>query len=346
MDVFTPAVLNRVVDDLKDQVPMFLLSLFFPEISTSQQEEIYFDVLTGKPRLAPFVAPLVEGQVVQSEGYSTKSFKPAYVKDKRVFEDGKAIRRRPGQPIAGPLDPMQHRLLTVVQESNDQIGMLKRRMEWMAVKALLDGKYTVKGEKYPEVLVDFLRDAALNVTLLTTARWNDSAPTPLDDLETWATLIADKSGASATDVVMSGNVWTAFRKNADVKEALDKSKNLSPKTRFDIGPQTGEIGASFKGTVGDFNIWTYSAEYVDPDDGVTKKFLPNDYLIMGSPQIEGVQHHGVIKDEKAGFQARDFFQKSWLEEDPAVRYLLMQSAPLVVPYRPNASLCARVIGGV
>ena len=37
-----------------------------------------------------------------------------------------------------------------------------------------------------------------------------------------------------------------------------------------------------------------------------------------------------------------FFSKSWTEPDPAVRYLLMQSAPLPVPYRINASLGATV----
>ena len=37
-----------------------------------------------------------------------------------------------------------------------------------------------------------------------------------------------------------------------------------------------------------------------------------------------------------------YFTKSWLEEDPSVRWLLLQSAPLVVPYRPNAVLCATI----
>ncbi|KRR16871.1 major capsid protein [Bradyrhizobium retamae] len=341
MDVFTPAVLNRIVDDLKDKVSMFLLSMFFPEISTSTTEEIYFDVMTGKPRLSPFVSPLVEGQIVESLGYETKSFKPAYVKDKRPFEDGKAIRRRPGQPIAAPLDPMQNRLLSVIQESEDQIAMIKRRMEWMAAKAALDGKYIVEGEKYPQVLVDFGRHANLTVVLAGTARWNDSAPDPIGDLEDWGEEIATRSGATATDVVMATDVWKAFRANEEVQNLLDK-KNLSPKTRFDAGPSSGMIGPQFKGYVGDFAIWTYNAEYVD-DAGVTQKFLPNGKLIMGSPQMEGVQHHGSIRDEKAGFQARDFFQKSWTQEDPAVRYLMLQSAPLVVPYRPNASLGATVL---
>ena len=53
----------------------------------------------------------------------------------------------------------------------------------------------------------------------------------------------------------------------------------------------------------------------------------------------------MIMDEKAAFKALRYFSKSWLEEDPAVRWLLMQSAPLVVPYRPNASLCATAAKG-
>ncbi len=344
MDVFTPAVLNRIVDDLKDKVSTFLLSMFFPVISTSTQEEIYFDMIDGKPRLAPFGSPLVEAPLVQARGYNTYSFKPAYIKDKRIFEDGKAVRRRPGQVIAGPIDPMQNRLLTVIQESEDQIAMLKRRMEWMAAQAMLNGEIIVEGEKYPRTVVNFGRHADLKVTLLTTARWNDSAPDPVGDLEDWAGVVSSKSGATVTDVVMATNVWSAFREDEKVEKLLDKSKNLSPKTRIDVGPTSGVVGPSFKGHVGDFQIWTYSAEYVD-DAGVTQKFLPDDHLLMGSPQIEGVQHHGSIKDEEAGFQARDFYQKTWLEKDPAVRMLMLQSAPLVAPFRVNASFAARVLGG-
>jgi hypothetical protein len=55
-----------------------------------------------------------------------------------------------------------------------------------------------------------------------------------------------------------------------------------------------------------------------------------------------VQHYGAIKDEAAGMQALDYFSKSWTQPDPAVRFLMLQSAPLVVPYRVNATLAAKV----
>jgi hypothetical protein len=74
-----------------------------------------------------------------------------------------------------------------------------------------------------------------------------------------------------------------------------------------------------------------------------QKLLPDYTVLIGSPhQLEGTRCYGVIQDEKAGYRAQRYFSKSWLEEDPAVRWLLLQSAPLIVPYRPNASFCATV----
>lgn len=342
IDIYSPAVLNRVVQDLKSQLRApFLLGRYFTEASVSTQEEIFFDVLTGKPRLSPFVSPLVEGMIVESLGYTTSSFKPAYIKDKRVFEDGKAVRRPAGSPIAGSLDVGAMRRMQVAQESEDQLAMLRRRLEWMASEVLRTGKVTVSGEKYPTTVVDFGRDAALTAALVGTARWNDSAPAPLDDFETWAGLISDKSGATATDVIMAQNVWNEFRTNADVRELLGLNR-LSPRTQVDVGPDAQQLGVAFKGPVGAYQIWVYNDSYVD-DAGATQKYLPDDYVLMVSSAVEGVQHFGAIKDEAAGFQATDYFQKSWTQPDPAVRFLMLQSAPLVVPYRINASLAVKVM---
>jgi hypothetical protein len=64
---------------------------------------------------------------------------------------------------------------------------------------------------------------------------------------------------------------------------------------------------------------------------------------MSGPDLQGVQAFGAIRDERAGFRATRLFVKSWLEEDPPVRYVMGQSAPLLVPERVNASLALKVI---
>jgi len=344
VDLYSSAVLNRVVQDLKSQaLEPFLLNTFFGEVSISTQEEIYFDVLTGKPRLAPFVSPLVEGQIVESLGYTTNSFKPAYIKDKRVFEDGKAVRRAPGQAIAGPIDPMELRRINLATESLDQIAMLNRRLEWMASKIMLTGSVTITGDKYPTTVVNFGRDASLTVTNTGTALWTDVASDPIADLENWAGLIRASSGANAVDVIMAQNVFSIFRSNAKVKALVDKNSGFSRRTDLDLGPNSMRAGASYMGTFGAFNIWVYSDSYVD-ETGTVGKYIPDNYLVMAATgQVEGVRHFGAIKDETAGFQALDYFQKSWTLPDPAARFLMLQSAPLVVPYRINATLSAKAI---
>jgi len=59
--------------------------------------------------------------------------------------------------------------------------------------------------------------------------------------------------------------------------------------------------------------------------------------------VEGYRAFGAIRDEEAGYQPLPYFSKSWIEKDPAVRWLLLQSAPLMVPYRINGSLSAQVL---
>ena len=152
-----------------------------------------------------------------------------------------------------------------------------------------------------------------------------------------------KSGAAARTVIMDPLAWRLFKADADVNKLLTVYRGTG--NTLSIDPMSrGQANdkARYVGTIGDFDFWVYQDNYVD-DNGVTQQMLPNYTVIVGSPtQVEGVRCYGVIQDEKAGYRAQRYFSKSWLEEDPALRWLLLQSAPLVVPYRPNATLCATV----
>ena len=164
MDIFSTGVLARVVAELPLPAP-FILNSFFRAIQTEASEEIHFDVDSGSRRLAPFVSPIVAGQVVQSKGYQTKTFKPAYVKDKRVFDASRPFKRLAGESIGGQLAPAQRLQLALATELSDQINMVIRRQEVMAIEALRTGKVTVTGDLYPTVEVNFGRDASLTKAL-------------------------------------------------------------------------------------------------------------------------------------------------------------------------------------
>ena len=153
-DIYSTAFLNRVVDELAP-VPTVFLDLFFPEVLTHDTEEVYFDKVTDKPRLTPFVHPLHEGKVVDSVGYSTKSVKPAYLKDLRVHNPIKALKRRAGEALTGSLTPAQRQQANIVADLADQNRMFMRRMEVMAIEAVRDGRATIVGEGAGEMLASF-----------------------------------------------------------------------------------------------------------------------------------------------------------------------------------------------
>lgn len=345
------AVLTRTINIL-DEPSSFLLDMFFPTVQTEPgSEEIHFDIDKERPRLAPFVHPTVAGQIVEDEGYATKSFKPAYVKDKRRITPGDLMKRSIGERIGGELTPAERRDRRIARTLLNQRRNLARREEVMASEALRVGQVTVAGEKYPTVVVDFQRDAGLTVALGGGSLWSATATaTPLDDLETWVALIQSKSGAVARSVVMDPEAWKLFRVLPNVKELLDTRRGSE--STVETGPIArgqGNEKARLVGFVGDLAIWVYNDVYED-DAGAAQNVMPPNTVILGAQGapdtgeggIEGVRAYGAILDPEANFEAERLFAKSWVEKDPAIEFLLAQSAPLIVPYRTNASLAATV----
>lgn len=339
MDIYSTTTLNRVVQDLR-RSPAFLLGLFFGQIETSETEDIKFDVNNNRPRISPFVSPLVEGQLVESAGYTTKTFTPAYVKDKRVHNPARGFRRAIGETIGGSTSPANRLAMALAADLNDQQEMLTRRKEVMAAEVLRTGKATITGEKYPTVVVDFQRDAALTVALSAGSKWGDSGVSPVANTEAWSQLVFQKSGAYPDVVVMDVAAWQKFRDDPTFDKLIDK-RRLSDVESIRYGAVIA-AGGVFQGRIGNQSIWLYENSYID-NAGAEQRVLPVGSVILGSASIEGVQHHGAIQDIEAGLQAMESYTKSWVVKDPSVRVLLMQSAPLVVPYRPNASFYASVL---
>lgn len=341
MDIFSTQVLSKVVERLRTP-PSFLLDTFFPNVQTSDKEEILFDVTDSKPRISPFVSPLLPGKVVDSGGYRTKSFKPAYVKDKRRFDANIPYKRVAGETIGGGLSPSQRYERALATTLTDQLDNLTRREEVMAAEILRTGRVIVSGDGYPAQTVDFGRDEELTKALTGSATWESSGVNPVDDLEDWAITIQDKSGVVAKTVVMDPQAWKIFRSNSIVQKYLDIRRGTNNSVNIDPHIAGENEKARHAGSIGDFEIWIYNDTFID-DKGKTCKLLPEKTVILGSKDgLEGTRCYGAIHDEKANWTAHRYFTKSWIEEDPSVRWLLLQSAPLVVPYRPNASMFVNV----
>lgn len=345
-NIFSTAVLNKIVENLQ-RPSNFILDTFFPMIQAEESEEIHFDIDKSKPRITPFVHPTKAGKVIANLGFETAVFKPAYAKDKRIFQPNAPLKRMIGEKIGGSMSPQQRRDLALKLSMVDQIEMLGRRETVMAMEALRLGQVTVAGDDYPTVVVDFKRHANLTVALAGGARWGEVGVSPVDNLETWANSALPLSGAAMRTVVLDPLAMALLRADPKWEKMLDRESNRGDRNLPD-GPVTrgtGDDSAVYMGRLGTLEIWMYSEPYVD-DAGADQNMMPNHTVILGARGqnntgkggLEGTRCYGAIQDEKTGYKAIRYFAKSWLEEDPAVRLLLLQSAPLVVPYRPNASM--------
>lgn len=337
-DVFSTDVLTAVLQSLLGN-PQFLLDRFFPITQAEASEQIHFDVIQGKRRVAPFVSPLVEGQIVASQGFVTNTFTPAYVKDKRVFDMNRPLKRMQGEQIGGTMSPADRVRALIAFDMQDQLAMLRRRFEVMCGEVLCTGKSTISGDKYPTVVVDFQRSATHTVTA--NPLWNATGATILDNLQDWAQICLEDTGVYPNDVVMTVDVWKTFRKDPSIIQVLNLQRTWTAMPSMAMDAQVTE-GGVLMGTIEGFNIFVYSGWYVDPGTGTEMPILPAGTVIMCSPALEGVQAYGAIRDEEIGLQPVPYYVKSWIQYDPSVRFVMLQSAPIMVPFRPNASLAAKV----
>lgn len=350
LDIFGTAYLNRVVDMVEDAISP-LLDRFFPQVEVSNTEKIYFDTKGRDRRLSPFVSPTVEGKVVARRGFKTDSFQPAYIKDKSVFEPSETFKRRAGEPLTGNMSPAQRLSLAVADEVKNKKDRLIRRLESMASEVLRTGKITVSGLGFDTMVVDFLRNANHTIILAPGSKWGDVGVSPWADLEAWLGTVLDNSGRAITDITMDALAYKGLRKDADFIAALDIRRESSGSSAKMLSVPS--LGLVHKGSADGVEIWVYTGKYDHPTTGVATPYIPANTVIGASSAIEGVRHFGAIKDiaaiegvssgvQSSGLASREMFLKSWEEQDPSVRFLMGQSAPLLVPYVVDASFSATV----
>jgi hypothetical protein len=336
---YSTDALIGVVENLK-VAQQWALDRYFRTMSQSDTETINFDLILGKRRVAPFCSPLVAGKVVQALGRQVNTFAPAYIKDKRRINPGEGLKRAVGERIGGSLTAQERLDAYVASQLTDQIDMVNRRMELMAVESLRTGKVTVVGDDYPSVSVDFQRAAALSIAALAGgAKWDQATAKPLKNLSTWSKLVLQNSGAFPSDVIMGLDAWDNFSDSADVKNRLDNRNTLGAQMATGAQPQEGGV---YRGTIDGFNIFTYAGWYVDPADDTEKEIFPANEVVLASPLVAGVRAYGAIMEVKE-LKAMPYYPKTWEENDPAVEWLMLQSAPLTVPSRANATAKVAVL---
>lgn len=348
MNIFDTTTLLDVLRVQKTP-QQFWLEKCFPKQINFQTESISFDrVNEDYRRLAPFVAPNVQGKVMTREGSDMLSFKPAYVKPKHIVNPDDVIVRQPGEALgSGDMTLEQRREAVVADILARHKNMHVMTREWLAARAIIDGKVTIQGENYPAVTVDFRRHASLTSVLAGGAKWDQGTATPLTDLKNMRQTANTLCGAVIRDVIFGAGAWAVFSTHATVTPLLDKQVRGSESdfTKLTDGfEDTVEYLGSLVGTngAGLLRMWMYTGKYKDETDTL-QNILDTDTVVgVDFASVQGHRCFGAIRDGRAGFQALDMFPKNWETEDPWAEFLMTQSAPLMVPKQPNATFSIKV----
>ena len=336
------------VQRVQKSLPKFWLD-FFPSAINFDTDEILWDkVYQDDRRLAPFVVPNVKGVPMGDSGYSTISFKPAYIKQKDTVDPTKPFKRMAGETLgSGSMSPQQRYDALVAQILANHRTYIENRWEWMAAKALIDGQITIAGENYPSRVVNFRRSAELSVVLTGAAKWDQNTGNPLSDIKTARVAANYRSGARIRRCIFGQNAWDLFTARVDLRAQMQTQID-GYGTRVTMLAD-GFEGMEYMGVVqgldgsGRIECWVNTQKYVDENN--VEQFMMDQSTVVGlgdSAAIKGVRCFGAIKDKQANFQPLSIFPKMWTEEDPAADFMMSQSAPLMVPVEPNATFSIKV----
>lgn len=320
--------------------------LCFNTVVTFEEEYVDFEKIREGRKLAPLVVPTVQGRAVYSEASSVTRIKPAYVKPKDAVSPGRVIKRRPGENLFAPnqMSPQARYNAIIGDILRVHRQTIDRREEWMAARAIIDGKLTLEGPDYPTRLVDFQRAANHTVTLASGSRWGDSGVKPMADIQTWVDRVRRAQfGGPVNRLTVGAEVLPVLLADADVQKQLDTQLRGS-NADLNTGLRSGEY-VEYIGRLGpNLELWVNSDFYEDPTTGTATPFLDPKTVTLTGPNVMGVRCFGAILDEKAGFNAMSVFPKMWSQEDPSATFVMSQSAPMTVPVNPNNTLSAKVLG--
>lgn len=346
-DVLSWSTLTQAVNERKAPND-FLKNQVFRRNVAVPTRNIELSFLRRGRKIAPFVKR--DGQALMVSG-GTEEFrivKPPHIRIKKAMTPSELLdKRRAGSVIhidAGGIQAAMRQFMA------DELGMMMDDItnseEYLCALALR-GAISYSAVDESAFTVTFPRSASHVVTLAGADLWSAaSTATPASDFLTAAQLISDDASLSATDVILGANAADAFLQTAEVKARLNTQRVIVG--NIDLTNQIAESGALFLGEyVHGIRVWRYARQVEVA--GVATDLIRPDYaeFIANVPAAQFVTYYGAIEDMQAIGAGRVLqsprFSKSWEEEDPSARMILVESNPLPCLRRPDATVSMKVV---
>jgi hypothetical protein len=315
-------------------VSTFLRDTFFTGRDYPPTNLIEFDFRRGRRKMAPFVAPLIGGKLMERQGFETRFFRAPRIAPVRALRTPDLEARMIGENIYSARSPADRAAELLAEDAIFCDEAITRREEWMCRNVLVNGALTVTADTGYQMLVDYTQSSAgaANNHYIPAVKWDQAASDPLADLEA-ARLATIKDSGVAPDVVLMGvNAASVFMRNANVAKLLDSLRyqiaSVQPIITSDSVVRIGRVPG--------MEIYEY-AEYFEDDAGTIFPMLPDNFCMLLSTKVPNKIVYGAFTQlEDAKAQKFVSYQEARIpfvygDEEGGSLFYRLTSLPLPMP---------------
>jgi len=327
-------------------VPSFLRDTFFSGRDYPATNLIEFDFKRGRRKMAPFVAPIIGGKLMEREGYETRTFRAPRIAPVRGLRIPDLEVRLPGETIyEGGKTPSDRAAELLAQDAVDLDDAISRREEWMCREVLINGMLTITADHGYQMKINFMESGTtgnfVNNHETVATKWDSVGSDPISDLDRGRRNTIKQSGIAPDVALFGSNAYTAFLANAKVKELLD----LRRLNIVNIEPRIESNSVTRFGSVPGLELYTYDEVFED-DNGDLFDMLPPDLVILLSTSVPNKIVYGAftqLEDAKAKrYQTYQASRIPFVYGDEEAGNLFYRLTSLPMPM-PNDILGWRII---
>lgn len=303
----------KLVKTVKKMYPVvqFLKDRYFPDGPVYYSEKALIEFKKKGRKIAPFVVPLVNGIVMEKDGYRTDVVDAPYIAPKRVITAKELEQKAFGESPESGRSPEQRENELESEFIDDNRISILRRHEKMCADILLTGQVIMKhyataedaakGENYDFKYLRFYEGEFKNKYKFTKKFKDMTTAEKIQEFYKMATVLR-KRGVRATDIVMTSDVSMLLMSDKDFLEFYNKAKvnigEINPTELPDGVVSNGSI--NINGVV--MTLFTYDEIYEDLD-GEEKEILPAGTIAFLQPNMGTTVYAQVTFYTKDGFKS-------------------------------------------
>ena len=303
----------KLVKTVKKMYPLvqFLKDRYFPDGSVYYSEKALIEFKKKGRKIAPFVIPLVNGIVMEKDGYRTDIVDAPYIAPKRVITAKELEQKAFGESPESGRSPEQRENELESEFIDDNRISILRRHEKMCADILLTGQVIMKhyataedaakGENYDFKYLRFYEGEFKNKYKFTKKFKDMTTAEKIQEFYKMATVLRTR-GVRATDIVMTSDVSMLLMSDKDFLEFYNKAKvnigEINPTELPDGVVSNGSI--NINGVV--MTLFTYDEIYEDLD-GEEKAILPAGTIAFLQPNMGTTVYAQVTFYTKDGFKS-------------------------------------------